>query len=203
MRSMFWVAAVAGLAFALPAVASADADSSPRIIGAFGFGGGGNADFDGPGFDGPAFGNGRYDLDSTLGLNARFEMPLWKYVSLGAWLEWSAFSRDHAFGDDRDHFFDFDPYVRGRYNYRIRQGLDVEFSLSLPLGFTVGSFDEIDETFFGFNLGALGGATLWLKDRFGVMFEAGVRHHHVFEGDRDIDVTMTQFRAYLGAAMLL
>lgn len=197
MRSMFWVAAVAGLALALPAVASADADSSPRIIGAFGFGGGGEADFDVPGPD------YHQDLDSTLGLNARFEMPLWKYVSLGAWLEWSAFSRDHGLDDDRDHFFDFDPYVRGRYNYRIRRGLDVEFSLSLPLGFTVGSFDETDDTFFGFNLGALGGATLWLKDRFGVMFEAGVRHHHVFEGDRDIDVTMTQFRAYLGAAMLL
>jgi hypothetical protein len=145
--------------------------------------------------------SGENDLDPTVGLGVRFEVPIWDYISVGGIFAWAAFQQD-APGLDRDHLFDLDPMIKGRYVLDAG-GMPLELHATFPVGFTVGSLDaENTDAAVGWNLGLLFGATLFVTDSIGVMAELGFMHHSVTSEQRgaEFDASATQGRLHLGAS---
>jgi len=188
--------AALALVVSFSSLASAQDPADANQLSAYFVGGaGGDARFDGPGLGVDV------DLDAALGIGARAGFSVADFLVIGGLLEWRAFGRDGV--DDRDHVFDFDGFAKGRHILEIKQDIALEIYGLIPFGFSAGSFDELDGPWVGFNLGFLAGAMLMLKNKVGAFFESGVRHHHLYQPDDEIDVASTQFAFTLGGALLL
>lgn len=148
------------------------------------------------------------DLDPTIGIGLRLEVPLHEYVLMGGFLMISFWEIDGV-DVDRNNLFDFDLLIGGRYTFDVGHGLEVR--LLLPVGFTLSLLDNDVETHAnagpGWNVGFWFGAMYPVHERVGLLLELGMLHHganHEGEGGRpDADGRMIQGTFNLGAAVLL
>jgi hypothetical protein len=193
----------------IAAPASAQEEDATRLATYLALGFGGDADTTVGDLSGSA------SLDPTVGFGARVEQPLHEFVVVGGAFELLTFEADVR-DSEREALFDFDGLLRIRYPFQVaNRSLWIEPYVALPLGFSMAVLDDPDgsgdEVWPGWNIGALAGVYLLLTDApFGFFFEAGWRHHQVyneaqgpFGADVDLKLVTNQFAMHLGAAFLL
>lgn len=155
-------------------------------------------------YEGP--GEPRTGLGSTVGVGARFEIPLFKYVSVGALWELLSFE----IGGFRDTLgMDFDALIKGRYVFGVTTRLDVEAYGIVPIGLSWmspgdGPASPVGSG-LGFNTGFQGGATAILDGRFGVFMDLGVRVRRIFSNTAtgsDVVLRTAQLVWSLGGVLL-
>ncbi|MEO0324028.1 MAG: outer membrane beta-barrel protein [Myxococcota bacterium] len=202
MRTL-WLTTTLLLALAAAAPASAQKARGPQqqVAGTLVLGFGGEAEISGDG------GSVSFDLDPTVGLGLRYQVPLSRRLSLGGLFEFRSFEEDQS--TDRQSVLDFDLFVKASFGV-VLGSKDVELYGLVPLGLSIGpTDDDLDRlgasTGFGFNLGLLAGVQLLVTERVGLFVEMGWRRHQVFyDSDLgDVDVTANQFAMNLGAAYVL
>jgi len=156
-----------------------------------------------------------YDLDPTVGLGLRGEVPLMDYFAIGGLLElsWLRLDDDDPGTDeDRNLAADFSLWLKPRY-WLSTSSFELELYLGIPFGFTVlQGDDELDtDAALGFNVGLLGGAQI-VFGKVGAFVELGWRRHQVFPEDVELpfvgtidEITLraNQFRMHFGAAIHL
>ena len=167
---------------------------APRIAAHFALGLAGGTQFTSPGNPGL-----RGDLDATVGIGARFELPVLSFLSVGGFLEWRAAQRDPSPG--RDHLFDFDGLIKGRHVIAIGGSLDLEISAGVPVGLTLATMEGLDGAFVGVNFGFLGGGALFINDRVGALVEVGLRYHRIYNDPYSFG--FLQFAMNVGGVLLL
>ncbi|MBN1655302.1 MAG: hypothetical protein JXA30_16165 [Deltaproteobacteria bacterium] len=130
------------------------------------------------------------DLEPTLGGGFEVDFPLHEYFLLGGMFSFHAWITDT--GDDldidRNYLLDFSLVPKGRYPFK---GSPFAIYLGLPIGFTLGFFDEENaeaafpllgsadvDVGFGMNLSVLVGAQVNLASSFGLMFEIGYTYRY-------------------------
>ncbi|MCA9612467.1 MAG: hypothetical protein KC586_06875 [Myxococcales bacterium] len=155
-------------------------------------------------YEGP--GNPRADLGVGVGLGVRFELPVWKYLSIGALWELLSFE----VGGFRDTLgMDFDVMIKGRYVFGITTRLDVEAYGFVPLGLswmrTGDGPASIVNSGVGFNTGFQGGATAIIDGKFGIFTDLGVRVRRVYSDTAtgtDVVLRTAQLVWSLGGVLL-
>lgn len=185
------------------------ARDAPRLAAYLATGFGGDADYNFSNLAGSA------SLDPTVGIGARVELPLHEYVVVGGSFELLTFEAD-VLDAEREAVFDFNGQVRIRYGFAVSDGaLWLEPYGALPFGASAAVLDDFDgsgdEVWPGWNIGALAGMYLLLRDApLGFFLEAGWRHHQVysevrgpFGADLDLKLVTNQFAMQLGAALVL
>lgn len=152
--------------------------SRNRLIGYFLASFGGEFKLKGNGF------RGDVNADPGVGLGFRYEFLATDSFSISPMVEWTAY--DTRGPGDRSHFFDFDVFLKIRKAVRTGSAT-IEFYGGLPIGFTVAAPDGLDEAFLGFNMGALFGAALFFKEKYGLFLESGWRMHAIWnDGTRGL-----------------
>lgn len=157
-----------------------EAEDAMRLSAYFPLHGGGEmrVDYDGPG-------NQRFGLGTAVGIGVRFEIPLFKYMSIGAL--WELLSFD--VGGFRDTLgMDFDVILKGRYVFGLTTRLDLEAYGLVPIGLSWmrpdgGAIAPVNSA-VGFNTGFQGGATAIIDGKFGVFTDLGVRVRRIYS---DVD----------------
>jgi hypothetical protein len=145
------------------------------------------------------------DLDATVGLGLRFEVPLLDYLTIGGQLGFNFPKIDGQ--DDRQKWLDLpDLIVRGRYPVRLGPGV-LEPYVGFLIGGTVSMLkfsatgDDIKDTAYGWNVGVLFGAQYFFNDRFGALFEIGWQRHAANHSQStafgDIDVSYSANQAVM------
>lgn len=184
------VLSVSSLVLMLGTVSAAEAQSRVGAYFASGLGGQGTAEQGGF--------SGDFDLDPTVGVGLRFEVPVGELLHLSPFAEFDAYKADGASGRDLG--------VDAGLMLRIGPTLDLgamrlEVYGGIPLGFSAYFPDSSDETMLGFNVGAMAGAQLHVNERVAVMLEMGWQMHRVYEDDANL--TANQAKLQLGAMLLL
>lgn len=119
--------------------------------------------------------------DPGVGLGFRYEHLVNDSFSIAPLVEWLSFhARDL---DERNHFFDFDVMFKFRKAVSIGS-TTIEFSGAVPVGITVATSPFYDDAAIGFNTGALAGAAVFFKDKYGLFLESGWRAHAVWRNNR-------------------
>ena len=202
MRTL-WLSSTLLLALATAAPASAQKARGPQqqVGGSLVLGFGGEAELSGDG------GSVSVDLDPTVGLGLRYQMPLNGLLSVGGLFEFRSFEEDQS--TDRQSVLDFDLFLKASFGVLVGSR-DLEVYGLVPLGLSIGpTDDDLDRlgarTGFGFNLGLLAGAQLLVTESVGLFVEMGWRRHQVFYDSDvgDFDVAANQFALNLGAAYVL
>lgn len=143
---------------------------------------------------------GRVDIDADggVGFGFRYEKLLSEWFSISPFVEWVAL--DFEGPGDRFHLFDFDVLLKIRKPVRTGS-VTIEFYGGFPVGFTVGTGDAFNDAAVGFNLGALFGAALFFKHKYGVFIESGWRMHTVWnDGDNGL---LNQGAIHFGGAFAI
>lgn len=157
---------------------------------ATGLGGQGTAEQDG--FEGD------FDLDPTIGVGLRFEIPVGDLFHLGPFAEFDSYKGDGADGRD----IGLDAGLMLRLGPTLQVGtMNLEVYGAIPVGFTAFLADANDSTLLGLNVGALGGAQLHVSSRVAVMLEVGWQMHRVY--DDGASLTTNQAKLQVGAMLLL
>ena len=146
------------------------------------------------------FGSGDADLDPTVGLGLRLDLPLGDMITLGPIAELHSYQTDGATG--RDLALDAGLVLRVGHVFNAG-GMDLDVYGAVPAGFTVyfpdDDFDS--DNFIGFNVGLFGGAQLFVTRRVGIMAEMGWQLHNVYNDESTL--TANQFRMNVGAVLRL
>ncbi len=121
---------------------------------------------------------GDVDADPGVGFGFRYENLISDSFSISPMIEWTAFDTEGP--SDRSHFLDFDVFLKIRKAVRTGKAT-LEFYGGIPVGLTIAFPDGADDAFFGFNMGALFGAAVFFKDRYGIFLESGWRMHAVWD----------------------
>ena len=171
-----------------------EAEDAMRLSAYFPLHGGGEmrVDYEGPG-------NPRAGLGTAVGLGVRFEIPLFKYMAIGAMWELLSFDVS-GFRDTLG--MDFDVILKGRYVFGLTTRLDLEAYGFVPIGLSWmrpgdGAASAVDPG-VGFNTGFQGGATAIIDGRFGVFTDLGVRIRRIYS-----DVISTGSGVVLRTAQLV
>lgn len=142
--------------------------------------------------------SGDFDLDPTLGVGLRLEVPAGELIHISPFAEFDAYKADGASGRD----LGIDAGVMLRVGPRLDLGaVDLEVYGALPVGFSVYFPDSSDVTMLGFNVGVMAGAQLHVNERVAVMLEMGWQMHRVYEDDANLSAN--QAKLQLGAMLLL
>lgn len=186
MRTLLCVLVVAS-ASALTSHAAAQGNQGPpiteppssnRLVGYFLASFGGEFKLKGNGF------RGDVDADPGVGFGFRYEKLISDSFSISPMVEWTAFDTEGP--SDRSHFFDFDVFLKIRKEVETGEAT-IEFYGGIPVGLTIAVPDDADDAFFGFNMGALFGAALFFKGKYGIFLESGWRMHAVWnDGTRGL-----------------
>jgi len=169
---------------------SAEAQSRVGVYLASGLGGQGTAEQGGF--------SGDFDLDPTVGVGMRFELPVGELLHLSPFAEFDAYKADGADGRD----LGIDAGLMLRVGPTLEVGtMRLEVYGALPVGFSVYFPDSSDETMLGFNVGAMAGAQLHVNERVAVMLEMGWQMHRVYEDEASL--MANQAKLQLGAMLLL
>jgi hypothetical protein len=150
------------------------------------------------------------DLDTTLGIGLRAEVPVLKFLSIGGLFEAAAYQTDIPFFEDDTRWgLDFDFFVRGRYLF-VFEDVAVEPYVALPIGFSLGFLQDPDspaedEAWPGWNVGVLGGIYVISKVGIGGLFELGWRHHEAYNSNAidDLAVSTNELAMNVGAVFAL
>lgn len=169
-----------------------EGDRAFRLGVHFGVGFAGQARLQGGGFSGNA------DLEPTITLGIRAELPVWRYLAIGGQFQFNSFNVTDG-DDQRDAGLDFDVWVKGRYPLDVGE-LKVIPYLGLPFGASVLILEDSDNL-RGFNLGALAGVEL-VFEHFAPYFEIGWRVHRVGRSESGVDLRLlsNQVRMNFGVA---
>ncbi len=203
MRTLWLTSALLLSAFALAAPASAQKAQGPQqqVAGSLVLGFGGEAEISSDA------GSASFDLDPTVGVGLRYQLPVSDLLSVGGLFEFRSFEEDQS--TDRQSVLDLDLFLKASYGI-VLGSRDLELYGLVPVGLSIGpTDDDLDalgaSTGFGFNLGLLAGAQLLVTENVGLFVEMGWRRHQVFYDSRfgDFDVTANQFAMNLGAAYVL
>lgn len=180
-----WALALAMLCLVSPRTASAQRTDYSRIEGYGAFGFAGDADVR---IDTPIVGSVRTSagLDPSVGFGVRHTSPLGEYFAISGLFEAITMEADSN-GAERQWFFDFSIMPQARILIPL-EGVFLEPYVGIPIGFTFGMLDNLDDTssprgdepWPGFNLGALGGVRLITDMHLGGFVEAGWRHRQVW-----------------------
>lgn len=131
------------------------------------------------------------DLEVTPGLQGGVEYVLHDYFSIGGEMRF-LFPEPEGWSG-RSLLWDIVVKPKGRFAF---PNLPLEVYGSLPLGLTVPGIDGEPEGTVGWNIGIVGGATLFFTDKMGIQAELGW-HFHKFgieiEGVGEGDAKMNQF----------
>ena len=142
--------------------------------------------------------SGDFDLDPTLGVGLRLEVPVGDLIHVSPFAEFDAYKADGASGRD----LGLDAGVMLRVGPRLDLGaVDLEVYGAIPIGFSAYFPDADDVTMLGFNVGAMAGAQLHVNERVAVMLEMGWQMHRVYEDEANL--TANQAKLQLGAMLLL
>lgn len=143
------------------------------------------------------------DLGPTLGLYLRYDLSLGRFLALSPMFQLGGWKPSS--GDEKRHWYsDYDLMIRGRF--ALDSGTTgIEAYLGLPIGFTMSFIDEagIDGVGFGWNIGLVVGAIVYLGNRFGLNLEVGWLMHK-FSHDAggpfgaNVDFTVSQAVFNLG-----
>ena len=168
------------------------AEAQPRVGAYLATGLGGEGTAEQGGF------SGDFDLDPTVGVGVRLELPVGELLHLSPFAEFDAYKADGADGRDLG--------IDAGLMLRVGPTLDVgtmrlEVYGAIPVGFSAYFPDGSDETMLGFNVGAMGGAQLHVNERVAVMLEMGWQMHRVYEDEASL--TANQAKLQLGAMLLL
>jgi hypothetical protein len=178
--------ALATLCLVSPRTAAAQRRDYSRIeaYGAFGFAG--DADLRS---DAPIVGRVRTSagLEPSLGFGVRHTSPLNDHFAISGLFEAITMQADSIAMDERNWFFDFSIMPQARILIPL-DSVFLEPYVGVPIGFTFGMLDNLDDTstprgdepWPGFNLGAVGGIRLITDLHIGGFFEAGWRHRQVW-----------------------
>lgn len=154
---------------------------------ALGFGGEARTDPDPFGIDA--------DLAPTIGFGLRFEMPIVRFFSIGALIEFLSFNVDSPLADERQQVLDLDLLLKGRYPIRVGTN-ELSPYLAVPFGGSVWFIDNADN-YRGINTGLLGGVEFTLGSApLSLFAEFGWRFHSV--KDDDIRVRTSQAALNIG-----
>lgn len=132
------------------------------------------------------------DLETTLGLGLRAEVPVFQFITIGGLFEAAAFETEVPFFDAESRWaLDFDFFVRGRYLF-VFDDVAVEPYVAVPIGFSLGFLQDPDggtddEAWPGWNIGVLGGVYVLSKVGIGGLFELGWRHHEAYNSNDLLD----------------
>jgi hypothetical protein len=144
------------------------------------------------------------DLDSTLGLNLRVDIPVARYVLLGPLFQFGAWRPDVS-GEtpDRSYYMDIDLFVRGRIPieadptaFQVWAGVPIGLTLSF-LGEETGL--DLSGSGIGWNIGVLVGGAVHFSKKFGMFAEIGWLQHkmnherEVVDGDVDFRLAQGNF----------
>jgi hypothetical protein len=196
VRTRFGIAALLLVPALLTAPAVAD-DDSVRVAPYFILGFGGEVEIPlGP------FGSIDADLDPTLGGGVRFEVPLLRFVAVGASVAYAGFLVD-AEDAEREHVLDFDAFVKGRFVVSVGPRAAELYAL-MPLGLSLWiPSDEDADNEVGWNLGVLFGAGLDITANARVFGEIGFLRHDI-SLDEDLgDLEALQARFHVGVSFAL
>ncbi len=126
-----------------------------------------------------------FDLDATVGLGLRLDVPVLKYLAIGGQVGFNFWKLEDA--EDRDTLIDLpDLVVRGRVPIELRRGLLEPYAAFL-IGGTISVIGEDDnkDSAYGWNVGLLFGLNYFFTDVLGILFELGW-HRHAATHDFDL-----------------
>lgn len=196
----------------LPTAAGAQEaeDRSPRLAAnlALGFGGELDTFID---FDNSAITDqhGDADLDPSVGVDLRAELPVLDFLAIGGMFEFLGTLVD-ATDAEREESFSFDAYARARWVIEVAEdSFYIEPYVLLPLGFSMAVLPDDDgsgdDIWPGFNTAVLAGAQFLHASGFGGYLELGWRHAEVFMGrsvailgDANVSLVMNEFALNVG-----
>ena len=133
------------------------------------------------GFGGSVERNGvTHDLDTTLGVNIRGDIPIVRYLLIGPLVNFGSWRPDIS-GSSHGYYLDVDFYLRGRIPIDLDK-LGLSFWAGIPIGLTLdflgGNLGSgLDGFGIGWNVGVLVGAAVHFTPRFGMFTEMGWLQH--------------------------
>ena len=144
------------------------------------------------------------DLVSTLGFNLRGDVPVERYLLLGAFFQFGAWRADIEPEPDRNYYIDIDFFLRGRIPI-VTDSANFQIWGGVPIGLTLDILGEdapgISGLGLGWNVGALFGGAIHFSPKFGLFAELGWMQHrmsHDAETGSDLDFRLGQWNTNLG-----
>lgn len=144
------------------------------------------------------------ELATTYGFNLRGDVPVERYLLLGALFQFGAWRPDLEPAPDRSYYIDIDFYLRGRIpivtdsaNFQVWAGVPVGLTLDI-LGDDVPAVSGLG---VGWNIGVLAGGAVHFSPKFGLFAELGWLQHrisHDAEPGSDLDFRLAQWNLNLG-----
>jgi hypothetical protein len=152
------------------------------------------------GFGGSVSRNGvSSDLDTTLGVSIRGDIPIIRYMLIGPLVNFGSWRPDIS-GSSHGYYLDIDFYLRGRIPIDLDK-IGLSFWAGIPIGFTMNFLDGnlgagLDGFGIGWNVGVLVGGAVHFTPRFGMFSEIGWLQHKMSHDGRDgspsADFTLSQ-----------
>ncbi|MDB4986731.1 MAG: hypothetical protein JWN04_1909 [Myxococcaceae bacterium] len=182
-----------------------------RLYGGLGLGFGGTADVNAHGALGVFSANGSDDLITSVGGQVGVDVPVLRYLSLGAEARLLSFNTKPLDDNnvDRSKLLDIDFKPRLRLPLR---NAPLEFYLTVPVGVTVpflaSQFTDTTkvDAKTGWNIGVGAGVNWWLARAFALNFEPMFLFHKFnFNGAAGTngDITLRQFTMFINAVVAL
>jgi len=135
------------------------------------------------GFGGSVERNGTSrDLDTTLGFNIRADIPVYRYLLIGPFLNFGAWRPDVAGSSpSRNYYLDVDVFVRGRIPIEL-DTIGLQLWAGIPVGLTLDFLGNtegaaLDGFGLGWNIGVIFGVAIHFTNRFGMFTEIGWMQH--------------------------
>jgi hypothetical protein len=147
------------------------------------------------------------NLDSTLGLNLRVDIPVAGYLLLGPLFQFGAWRPDVS-GEtpSRSFYFDIDFFIRGRIPIET-DSVAFQVWAGVPIGLTLSFLGEetaqgLDGFSPGWNIGLLFGGAVHFTKKFGMFAEIGWLQHKMSHerdpGTGDVDFRLSQGNFNIG-----
>jgi hypothetical protein len=145
------------------------------------------------GFGGSVQRNGvTQDLDTTLGINVRGDIPIIRYILIGPLVNFGSWRPDVP-GSSHGYYLDIDFYLRGRIPIDLDK-IGLSLWAGVPIGLTLDFLDGnlgagLDGFGIGWNVGVMVGGAVHFTPRFGMFTEIGWLQHKMSHDARSGAVT--------------
>lgn len=139
---------------------------------------------------------GSADLEVTAGFGLFADWEIWKYIDIGAHVNFTWWKIDGA--SDRDLFVDIGPYLKGKFRF-VRDKLEIYGKF--PIGFTLCATEDNNDksdTDPGFHTGLLFGVSYNVFSGFWPFLELGWTFHWL--NGEGSNYRTNQFALNLGAS---
>lgn len=144
------------------------------------------------------------ELVPTLGVNLRGDVPVARYVLLGALFQFGAWRADVDPAPNRNYYVDIDFFLRFRLPI-VTESANFQVWAGVPVGLTLDFLGEDAAEASGFgigwNIGALAGGAIHFSPKFGLFGELGWMQHritHSADDGPDLDFRLGQWNTNMG-----